>query len=566
MLGYLSYYGWFYVERNKLLIAIIAILLTVSPFATQPIGLHSVSVQQSFQNIPLELGYGPDSLIPVSSGIPVFSYNDQMWIMSNYGVTLQAELGYENNYSTFVNVIGETIISGSISLFFTFQEIAERNWTLILTGQNVSLSIPITYVDPSSIPAPSGNSYAYFSSGQLALNFSYSQLNSYNAQTCISGQNIPSSASVVIPSNFGSGKVAITPYNNSDTVQLAASQGLSKPVIFWFELYHTYSYAQLNSTGLISTQIETSKSSPILISNSLTTNITVQNDVSLRQGRYVLRAFFDDNGNISVYETSILMLGAGFPWLWLGGCYPVSQDSPTSFSSQTSISEVPSSRPQNLYLMYDNQGVEFYKAFVIDVPIAKVAFTTLPYNAAFSNIGVSLMNNQEITSYEFVNGTMYLICSRFPVNVGFNFTFAGQTFATSQATIGNGTVTSINIPLSEITVKITNNGETVSSAEAILERGNSTLLTAATNQQGVATFYVPAGNYNVSATYSGVSASNNVTTIVFQNSNVSIPFFVSQVNQRPPDYLTPLVIILVIGIVGNLWVWTWRVRRSRKYS
>lgn len=554
-------------ERNKLLIAFFAILLTVSPFATQPIGLHSVSAQQSFQNIPLELGYGPNSLIPISSGIPVFSYNDQMWIMSNYGVTLQVELGYENNYSTFVNVAAETIYSGSISPIYTFQEIVERNWTLYVTfGQNVSLSIPITYVNPSSIPAPSGNSYAYFSSGQLALNFSYSQLNSYNAQTCITGQNIPSSASVVFPSNFGRGEVKLTPYNNSDTVQLAASLGLSKPVIFWFELYHTYSYAQVNSTGLISTQIETSKSSPILISNGLTTNITVQNDVSLRQGRYVLRAFFDDNGNISVSETSILMLGAGFPWVWLGGCYPVSQNSPTSFSSQTSISEAPSSRPQNLYLMYDNQGVEFYKAFVIDVSIAKVAFTSLPFNAPFPNIDVSVMNNQEITSSELVNGTMYLMCSQFPVNVGFNFTFAGQTFATSQATIGNGTVTSINIPLSEITVKITNNGEAVSSAEAVLERGNSTLLTAPSNQQGVATFYVPAGNYNVSATYSGVSLSNNVITSVFQISNVSIPFFVSQVNQSPPDYLTPLVIILVIGILGNLWVWTWRVRRSRKYS
>ena len=557
-------------ERNKIETAIVLLVLVISPLAVQSTGLHSASAQ-SLQNNSLEVGYGPNSLFPISFGVPVFSYTDQMWIMSSYNVSLNVQLRYATYSGTYVYLPYQVIQSNTISLLYTFSGVAEKNWTLLVSGQSIAFSIPITYVSPGSIPAPNGRSMAYFSSNQLAVNFSYSDPNSYNSQACFLGGNSGnlSSATLPVPSNLGTGRVSVTPDINIDSAELA-SLGTFKPVIFWFELLYTYSYAQPNSTGLVSTQIETSKSTPILISNSPPTNselVAVQNNAVLRPGRYTLRAFFDASGNISVSQTSVLMLGSNFTWVWLGGCYSASQNSPTSFTSQTSISESPNARPQSLFLMYDNEGVEFYSAFALNVTVGEVVFTTLPFNASFSNIGVFLVSNKEITSSAFVNGVMYLMCSQFPVNVGFNFTFAGQTFATSQTTIiGSTPPPSINIPLSGIVVNVTNNRLPVSGVNATLHRGSSILFNATTNRQGIATFYVPAGNYSVSATYLGANLSNSVLTTVSLNSTTVIQFSVLPVSRSsPPDYSTPLIIVLVIGAFGNVWIWRSLLRRKKQY-
>ncbi|MGI0078508.1 MAG: hypothetical protein ACRECH_02690 [Nitrososphaerales archaeon] len=541
--------------------------------AIEPIGARTVSAQIIPASVgSLEIGYGPNSLSPAFASVPVFSYNDSMWIMSSYNFSVTVNLTYQPGPRLVIYAASETIQPNTISLLYTFSGVAEQNWTLTASGafgQNLSLSIPITYVAPSSILGPKGSFSAYLSNKQLAVNFSYSEQNSYNAQACFLGQNLISNVIIPFPSDLGTGQINISEYPNFDFAQLAVT-GISKPFTFWFELYYAYSYAESSSTGLVSSQVETSISAPTLFSNSFGSNATlgvlVQNNVALRPGRYLLRAFFDDAGNVSVSQTNVLILNtATGSWIWLGGCYQSTQNSPTNFTGLTSIAKAPSAGPRNLFLMYDVQGVEFYSTFVLNVPVAKVVFTTSPYNGAISSVGVSLVSNQAISSVEFVDGIMYLLSSQFPVDVEFNFTFAGETFTTGETMASPATGSTINIPLSQIMVNVTNNGQALSGVNATLRRGSSTLLNVTTNKQGLAVFYVPAGNYSVSANYLGANQSKTILTMVDQNSTVVLPFSVSKVTQSPPDYSTPLIIILVIGVLGNLWIWVSLIRRKSRY-
>src|SRR5487761_145960 len=336
-------------QKSKIQTTFILLVLVISSFAFQPIGLRFASAQV-FQNNSIEVGYGPNSLFPVPSSVPVFSYNDQMWVVSSYssGVTT-FQLRYGTYSGTYVFLPFENILPDTITLLYTFTPMVVKNWTLFVTAYGVSLTIPITYVNP--IPAPNGSSISYFSSRQLAVNFTFSDPNIYNTQACFVGGNSAnlSAATLSVPPNLGTGEVRVTPDANMDSANLI-SIGDFKPVVFWFELLYTYSFTQINSTGIVSAQIVASKSTPVLTSSNPPSNsefVSVENNIVLRPGRYVLRAFFDDSGNVSVSQTNVLMLGGNSTWVWLGGCYASKQNSPTSFSSQTSISESPSARPQS---------------------------------------------------------------------------------------------------------------------------------------------------------------------------------------------------------------------------
>ncbi|HKW05733.1 MAG TPA: hypothetical protein VJN71_10575, partial [Nitrososphaerales archaeon] len=288
--------------------------------------------------------------------------------------------------------------------------------------------------------------------------------------------------------------------------------------------------------------------------------------VSIRPGRFTLRGIFDSGGNASVSETAVLGI-SNSTWIWLGGCFPSTETSPTSFTSRTNILSL-GLAPKVLYLVWDESGVEFVQIFNLNYSIPRIDFNTRPFNAPLSNMGIVVTSSKpSISSYVFTNSSLYMI-GAFPQSVGFNITFDGIPFVSEQVTIpSTSSVPDVNIPLSRIIVNATNEGHAVSGANVFILRGTATMVADLTNKTGLVEFYVPTGNYSIFASFSGSNSTKNGVSALAGNSIV-VPFSfeVSTSNPPLPDYLTPLLVILAAGIVGNILVWVWGIRRRRNLA
>lgn len=127
-------------------------LVVASLSAISPIGFHFANLNrfhasgQTFQNASLELGYGPNSLIPASVGIPVFANSDKMWVMSNYNTTVSLDLGCQFNSSLFVVMVGESVQPKTIASIYSFGAASQvypscqfvQSWILTVNGSNIS--------------------------------------------------------------------------------------------------------------------------------------------------------------------------------------------------------------------------------------------------------------------------------------------------------------------------------------------------------------------------------------------------------------------------------------------
>lgn len=547
-------------KKSNVAVLLIVLLLLFPLFVSFPETKYS-SAQSPLDLF--EIGFGPQALTPLSSALPVFSYHDQLWMTSVYGGA-NVFLQYTQNGIVY-DAASAFIQSNAITLLYTFADISALNWMLVIEvgGSIGNLEVPLTYVSPSSISGVSGSILPFFSNNQLSVNFSYSGSQTYNSQICLAGSPPPATAQIPIPSSFGKGVVDVTLNSSGNGAQLFTFGNISKATAFSFETFYPYSYSRPNSTGLVSTNLEAQSSSSVVLSSGTKANVTVNDLVSIRPGRFTLRGIFDSGGNASVSETAVL----GIPnstWIWLGGCFPSIETSPTSFTSSTNIPSL-GLAPQVLYLVWDESGVEFVRIFSLNYSIPRIDFNTRPFNAQLSNIGIIVTGSKpSISSYSFTNSTLYMI-GAFPQSVRFNITFDGIPFVSDQVTIPSpSSVPDVNIPLSRIIINATNEGRAVSGANIFILRGTATIVADLTNKTGMVEFFVPTGNYSIFASFSGSNSTKNGVSALAGNSIVvSFSFEVSTSNPPLPDYLTPLLVILAVGIVGNVLVWVWGIRRRR---
>jgi hypothetical protein len=572
------------VEKNEkqIIVILVAIFLAVSLLSVPTVESHLSASRDVYSRaqvqvqtiLPIEIGYGPNSLLPMSMGIPIFSGTDQIWVLSNYNSTVTIGLECQSGTS-YSYVSSLPFIPNTISMLYSFANVSQvfpgycqsiQNLLLTVQEQNSSLSIPITYIQYPSINGPSiSNLSTTFSGSQLVVNLSYVKISDYNDQLCVFGQNIPHTVSINVPAGFGIGTVQIAPNLNTTGVEVNTSSIILPSTVFWFELYTTYSYTEQNSTGLVSYQVEAAKSTPTALSGTPQTFVQLSNYVSIRPGRYVLRAFFDNATSLSVFQTNILVVGPNLPWVWLAGCYPATQNTLTSYTIPTNIVEPPSSRPQVALLMYDYKGVEALEVYPLNLSIAEIGFTTSPFNVPLEGIGVSITNNSQIVSSEFYNNTWFIQSDQYPVRIGFNFTFGNKVFGSASTLVSANSLSSINVPLSAIVAKVENNGALVSGANVSLVRGGSLMFSATTDKGGRAVFYVPSGNYDLVGSYFGATSTQSIATNVNQTSNALFQFAVSTQPQTPSDYLNALIVVGVVGVVGNLIVWISYLKRRRSY-
>lgn len=520
----------------------------------------------------VELGYDTTTLVPVNVSLPTYTVGDQMWMLSEFNISVNAILLTPEG----AIVTNETVEPNAATLVFSFTAPYEYdgNWSLKVSNSIVqNFSIPIVFVAPGNHAMQAVMSSYNFQQGQLALGFSLSSSpGSYGIQGCLLPTSSPNAIIVNVPDSAGS-EISVQNQGNG-SVSISAgvpgesySSNSSLVFEFWLELYYQYSYQTFSPTSsFFSTYQEVALTNPVLISplneNAHPALIIL---AGMRSGTYELRTFFESGGNLSVEQTTILVQGPLLPWTWLGGCTMSSLNGPT-FLATTTLSNSSKEWPTTLFLSYHVNGISFYLLQPLSVQIAGFTLFVSALQQLPTNIGIEVNVSKGVSE---VIGESVFIASLDPsIQVNYSLSFGGKVFQRSAPTYYAAYTTFVKqyVNLGKMTVSVTHDGRGYRNATVALMNnaldGNVTLLSGS---QGNATFFGPSGSYTLIVSVNGSTISRSVSLAGGQSSTEQISIDPSSGGTLlSPSELDTVILASVVGglgILANLWVWVFRSRR-----
>jgi hypothetical protein len=536
------------VVNRSVVVILLALLLGVASFPV-------IAETGSTRPPDISLGFDQSSLVPVSQGLPVYTLGDQVWIESHYNYSVIARLSPPAGSSGSYNLLyyGEPVS------LYTFQPgDPTGTWTLDLTygsGFVASMSVTVVSLSENSSVLFRG---ASVSSGFLSTSYSLHADGAYDIQACVLGTRT-SGLQLSIPPSYGTGTTLLNMTGSS--YSLAVRGALLGPTEIWFELYHTYSFASVgNASGLTSRLVQVGTSSPLVLSQSTGTNIssgTISFNAGLRQGRYTLRSYFRSAQGIQVAETELLLKRDG-SWLSLANCVASSQPSGLDFSLTTSLQAPVEAWPREAVVMFRVGGLEGYAEAPFDAGLSAVSLEGTPWNQTLSYLSGSA-SGVTVEGSETINGTVYVLSSVYPATAYITTSFGGNLSQKFLIQLGTSySHQSLMIPSGKLVVQTTLNGAPSKGARVGVTAGGNTSISELEDSSGEAVFYLPQGNFTVSAGTGG-SVSSRVQIVAGKETDVTLELAA----QESGTFIWVLAGIGVVGLGANVFVW-WKWWRNRK--
>lgn len=417
---------------------------------------HFLSLQTT--NVSnIELGYGPSLVYPTTSGIPIYTLNDQLWIQSNYQITISVSLQEGG-----VDLASASVSPNSNLRLYTFSDVnlPSSNLTLVVSSYIFNYyTIPLQYVNPSSEKIGSLVSDYSLTNSTLSTSFLFNSTNKFNIEECLTASSYANITQVAIPKQMGSGYlgVAIDP---NGTVRLLTRSASVAPFTFSFELLSNYGFLLNGTQGVVSSELQVASSSSEFISSpGPEYNLTLSSMAGERIGRYTLRAFFENATGTLISETPLLSNGNS--WFWLGACQSLNTVITNPFYSKLDLSGPSSQWPRFLYLMYQGSyGVDGFANVSLSLQINRVSFVIASTNGTLpSDIKVLASRDQNIKDIGIESGVVYILSSSYPLDENFSLAFGGKVFSTQSARF-TSPLTQVQelVNLSLISVSVRSNG------------------------------------------------------------------------------------------------------------
>ena len=528
---------------------LVAILVSVAALYISP-AYGQVATPSTPQ---LGMGFSAGTVLPVAQGIPIYTIGDQLWVMSYSQTPITVVLSAPGN----VIIARKSLQPMTSSLFYSFSSEDVRGlWNLtvsaVSTFQSGVKSVRFLFIKGSVIPA-NMTSYSLGTNGALAMDFTINANDSYDISSCLFGPSLQGAVSVPVPTSLGSGQLLLK--RNGSQVLLTPEAQIANPFTFWIELYHDYSYTVNGVSSLVSKSIEVAESTavPVTTNESNSTNVTLQNDLHLRTGRFTLREFFESASGLSVHQNQVL-IPDNSTWLSLDGCTSTSTSLGSSFSLSTSLQQPASDWPRGLYVMYKEEGVETFSETPLEIMPAVVKVSAFPWGENLTDSQIAVVPGPAIDRFVLDNATIYLMAKEYPAQLSVAFSGGEEQSLQIDQPFS---INDLNVNSSKLDVGTLLNGKALSGAAVSLRSGNATVARASA-RNGATTFYLPQGNYTVEAMFGNSTQVDSVVAQAGRESNVTFDFVAT--TNAPSSYL--LIGTGIVGIAASLWVWI-RVYRRR---
>lgn len=531
--------------RNRVAFWVVGTMLLLAPLMVE-------QTQAQVAGPEIGMGFGPGSVRPVSMGTPIYAIPDRVWVVSYYDHEITANLTSPAGSLKAVSLLEPGV---PVAVYtFGFND-TPGTWQLsvLVDGAWLSQRFRVGTSDGTLIPSLIGST---LSNGYLVQEFSLPKTNVTDIEACGLGASPSPFVRVAVPSSLAS-EMLVRLENSTAVVSISK---VLRPFVTWTELYSKFSFQ--NSRAVITEDllVGSTTAQTVVVSTSSNLSESATEVLPFRTGRYTMRTFFRSASGLLVTENELLLRSGG-RWFSLSECESLVAVSGQTFALRTDLNQSASAWPVRMYTMFSSGGVEGYST----EPITEVASTVdlvpaLP-NAPFYGFE-ALASGRYLQDSEFSGGSLYLVGTRYPLDVTIRMVFSNVTtrsvnFTVPSPNTRNPMILETGVLVASLTVqgKIDNNATFEVSAP-----GNPPALLKPTTN-GILELLLPPGNYTVRATKGGETASASVE--LKQGGVTSAEL---ELGGGPASVLLyGLLAVGLVGIAANAFVWR-RFIRLRKQS
>jgi hypothetical protein len=502
------------------------------------------------------LGFGPSSVQPISLGVPVYTQGDDMWFESYYNSTIDATLLTPQGLDRTGVVVVEP---GQLFLLYSFNGAdPDGPWILSVTSSQgvTDVFVHVYSPDGSLRPAYDG---ARLNGNELNQTFTLPPTDASNIQLCSVGQGSGHSFGFGLAGGLN-GTVDVSLAGNSSQFSVT---GTSSPLSVWLELYSQYSYVTGNG-GTVSQNLLVA-TTPVVSAPPPRANqqVFLLQQMPIRQGRFDARVFDRTVSGLVLHDAEFLRTVNG-TWVSLTSCTSRENAYSSVLPLTTNLDSSNSTWPRQLLTMYTMAGIESYSETAIPGGEAALHFKDFPDNnpltgVAFSPSGPGL----EELEWDAANSSVYLLTSSYPSDVSIRLSFSGIAFETlNMSILAPYTSKSFHVDAGTLVVSASQQGKVVANATLSVGAMGSQLQAVKASAAGSASILLPPGEYNVSASYGGVSSSRVATVAPGHISSISLDL----TQQSVPVDLYLLAGLGGAGLIANVFLWRLYLQRRKTYG
>jgi hypothetical protein len=529
--------------------------LLVLPFlaAPQAPGAFGLSSPALVASTSLSLGFGPTSLSPLSSGVPVYTVGEAIWAQSGYDTPVALSLtapagGHAGAPSLYL------LEPHVITPLYTFASSdSDGIYNLTLAGSQGTVVIPVHFVNPSDHAVSLSALQYSLADGNISISAQADLGDSYDQEVCASGPEASAGVTLKLPASMGeNGQLTLSPGNRfSVTMTGTARSSFS----FWFELIHPYALEAPVGNSLLLNDLTVARSQPVNFVTAGTSNATILWNMPLREGRYDLRAYFQNATSLAVFQSRLLVVNAS-SWVSLSNACPPAAVQSSGISYSTSLQNGQGKWPDRFYLMYRTFGVEAVASYRVAANLSSVYFVSRPWGTLLHNFTVNVAPVPGVQTTQ-GGGQLFVLAQRYPVKLNYTLDLAGgQDVAGGSVTVGqSGTQLNSPIKLAQLAVHVIS--DQTAPATLTIDGPKGVKLTSALGANLTASFLLPAGSYTVTASQSDNVESTQVALTDGDATAVTLNF---------NTFMSLEIILIVTAIMAaaaDVAVWLFSSRSLR---
>ena len=534
--------------RKTAVVLVAALVLLVQPVEGQVITAA----------IPIGLGFSQGTVLPLTSGVPVYTIGDQLWFeaYSAGPVDVIVTPPVSGGSGSVLSAVGVPGNESQFLLTFSSQD-PPGLWSLTVSNATGAQTMVEFYLVGGNSPLTM-TGYGVDDDGLLSLNYTLQDSSAYSISTCTAGNGSTSTAYVPIPASDGGGMLLLT--LNGSSVS-AFPDGNKAQFKFWLGLDQRYAYETTNQTVVTRDEnVAVTQPVTVLAGSGGAFTTALQQTLPLGTGQFTLVSNFDGRGGMSVQQTTVLLTGTG-SWVWLQDCSASSNPVSTHFTVTTPLSTNPSLWPRDLYVLYTVMGLSLFTAAQVDVQPSTIHLMASGWDAQLTDSQIEVSG---ATRYSAGGGTVYVVSAEYPLTVSID---ASRSYSQPVTIRQPYSTLTAQMPAAQVVVETSYGGEALSGVPVMVSNALGAVASQ-TSAGGEAVFYLPPGEFNITASYQGQAqvvrvGGSGSPLLPGQSYTVPVQFVAATSSPAPVFDSYVLLAALFAGMVLSALVWGLAYRRRK---